>query len=387
MVVERDMDQMKSFENYIRLGMIGGGVTSSIGWSHISAAQMDGYYKIEAGCFSREKENSYITAKKWNIDPERIYTSVEKLISNEKESVDAVSILTPTPNHLSDFERLARAGIPIICEKPLASCTEDASAMKKILSQNNGFAAVTFNYSGYPMIRELRELIASGEIGEILHVHIEMPQEFFLKLDPLTNKLTEPKGWRLKDEVIPTICLDLGVHLHHLSWFLTGLKINKVNASMSKSIIHPEIVDDVMMWVEYENHAKGAFWFSKSALGHRNGLKIRIYGTKASAVWKHENPEFLSIGLNTGESKILDRGSNTKIAKDARYNRYRPGHPSGFIEAFANVYHDIFKALMCYKRKSTCEDEYVYGIDHSIEGLQLFERAVESNISGTWKDV
>lgn len=374
-------------EGLIRMGMVGGGVTSSIGWSHISAAQLDGAYKVEAGCFSREKENSIKTAEKWNIDKSRVYETTNDLVVNERDKLDAVAILTPTPNHLKDFQILTRAEIPVICEKPLATSSSDAKIMREIINQTKGFAAVTFNYSGYPMIRELKEIIACGELGEIINVKMEMPQEFFLKVDPTSNELTKPRGWRLKDQFIPTICLDLGVHLHHLSCFLTGLKINRVNALMSKSIIHPEIVDDVTMWLEYGNDAKGAFWFSKSALGHRNGLRIRIYGTKGSAEWNHEAPEMLSMAINTGEFKVIDRGSKTKIAKEARYNRYRAGHPSGFIEAFSNVYQDISEALIHYKNGSIYQNDYVYGIDHSVEGLLLFETAVESSLSGTWKEL
>lgn len=376
---------MSAANKLIKLGIIGGGVNSSIGWAHVSAAQMDGKFKVEGGCFSREITNSLKTAEIWNLDPQRVYQSVDSLIKNENNRLDAIAILTPTPNHLESFNKLTMAKLPIICEKPLATSSKDAILMKEMSAKNNNLTAVTFNYSGYPMIRELKEIIACGEIGEIIHVQMEMPQEFFLKLDPISGQLTKPRGWRLKDEFIPTICLDLGVHLHHLCCFLTELKIKSVNATMSKSIIHPEIIDDVMMWLKFENDAQGSFWFSKSALGHRNGLKIRVYGTKGSAVWKHKTPEVVSISLNNGEIQILDRGGKTKIAGQDRYNRYRAGHPSGFIEAFCNVYNDIGEAINRHKKGLAFDNRYIYGIDHSIEGLQLFERAVESNNSKVWK--
>ena len=368
----------------LKIGLIGGGVTSSIGWSHISAAQLDGVFKVEAGCFSRQPENSFKTAERWNIDKNRVYRSIDELVEKESRALDAVIILTPTPNHLHDFSKVINADIPIICEKPLAQSTKEAKIMLDMVKKVDGFAAVTFNYSGYPMIRELREIIADGELGDLINIKMEMPQEFFLKIDPISKKTNKPRGWRLKDEYIPTICLDLGVHLHHLSYFLTGLTIKKVNAVMSKSSIHPQITDDVNMWLQFENNVRGDFWFSKSAIGHRNGLRINIYGTKGSAEWIQENSEFLSIALNTGERKIIERGCATKVAQESRYNRFRSGHPSGFIEAFSNVYQDIGKSIVSFKEKSENKENYVFGVDHSIEGLLLFEKAVESNKSGTW---
>ncbi len=372
----------------LQLGFVGGGVSSSIGPTHFSASQLDGRWKLVSGYFSRNPETSLATAKEWNLDKDRAYPTLEKFIEAEKGRLDAVAVLAPTPDHKEIVLKLIQNGFSVICEKPLVATLDEALDIEReVASMTSSFLAVTFNYSGYPMVRELRERIRQGEFGDIVNIQFEMPQEGFMRLDPASGKLAKPHGWRLVDGEIPVICLDLGVHLHHLAYFLTGQTVARVAAEFSTHSIHQEIIDDVMMWLDYREGMKGSFWFSKSALGHRNGLRLRLYGSKAGAMWLQSQPEEMTISYADGRILTVDRGSKGFMSSARRYNRYRAGHPSGFIEAFANLYDDIADAIQAGRAGDGNDNPYVFGIEHSIQGLKLFKKAVEANTAKTWLSV
>lgn len=345
---------------------------------------MDGRWQLVAGCFSHRVETSIATAKAWHISKDRVYESWKDFIALEKDKLDAVVVLVPTPDHIEIILELLRNNVPIICEKPLVASLEEARRIQKVIESEPGFLAVTYNYSGYPMVRELRKRISNGELGRITNLQFEMPQEGFMRIDPATGQLMKPQGWRLNDGDIPTICLDLGVHLHHLADFITGNKVLKTAAEFSNNSTHKGLIDDIMMWLEFEGGVKGSFWMSKAALGHRNGLKLRVYGTEASAEWLQSNPEEMLLSNRDGTRVILDRASATALSGEPRYNRYRVGHPAGFIEAFANLYSDIADALTEYRNSGHQKNPYVFGLDHSVEGMELFTAAVRASDSGQW---
>ena len=227
------------------------------------------------------------------------------------------------------------------------------------------------------MIRELRQLVFSGRFGKIKQFHFEMPQGVF------SNINSKPQKWRLHDKQIPTICLDLGVHLHNLANFITGKEPNKVIANFFNNSKYKKLTDNALMWLEYKDGMKGTFWMSKTATGNRNDLKLKIYGEKASAEWSHNNPEELYLSYNNGVRQIVDRGSKCLVANEKRYNRYRVGHPAGFIEAFANLYLDIVETIINNKKNN----KYVFDLNHSLRGLELFESACRSNKSHKWQTV
>ena len=371
----------------LQLGFIGGGLSSAIGPAHFSACRLDGRWELVAGSFSRSVEINLATAEAWHISKDRVYQSWQGMVTDEIEKLDAVAILTPPLNHAEIILELLKRGIPIICEKPLVSSLEDAIAIKRESKVSRGFLSVTYNYSGYPMVRELRERVQNGELGRIQKVHLEMPQEGFSRVDPVTGQSTIPQSWRLKDGNIPTICHDLGAHLHHLGYFITGKHVQKTTGKFSSHSIYENVVDDIMMWLEYEDGVKGSFWMSKTALGHRNGLRIRIYGTNGSAEWLQSRPEEMCISGKDGSKTVLDRAARTMLCGESRYNRYRPGHPSGFIEAFANLYFDMADAVTSYSSTGVQENPYVFGIDHSIKCLELFTAARKADETVKWVDV
>ena len=372
---------------HLSLGFIGGGLASSIGQSHFAASRLDGRWRLSAGFFSRQTEMNRKTAETWNVPQDRLYESWQDFVMTERDKLDAVVVLTPTPEHLEIVCALIDEGISIISEKPLVSSLEESDLINQAYQESRNFLAVTYNYSGYPMVRELRERIRNGELGRLQQIHFEMPQEVFMRSSDAAGKTATPQSWRLKDGTIPTICLDLGVHLHHLAYFMIGREPARVIAEFSNYSMHPGLVDNVMMWLEYEDEMKASFWMSKTALGNRNGLKLRLYGENGSAEWVQMNPEELRICYKDGTCITVDRAAKTLTCSETRYNRYKAGHPSGFIEAFANLYYDIADALIEYRKNGKHNNPYVFGIDPSIRGLELFAAARESDNDRCWKEL
>lgn len=370
----------------LTLGFIGGSIASAVGQTHQIASQMDGHWRLVAGCFSRSSDMNKQTAEHYGVEQTRIYDNWDTLLENEQECLDAIVVLTPTPNHTEIVIKALSLGYAVICEKALTASLDQAKKIADALKQKNGFLAITYNYSGYPMVRELQGLINDCILGKIQQVHIEMPQEGFIRLNNqgMPNK---PQQWRLEDQEIPTISLDLGSHTHHLIKFLTNESPLSVVASQTNLGNFPGIIDNVMCIARYSNQLQCQMWYSKTAIGHRNGLRIRVYGTKGSAEWYQLNPEELIISHHNGRREIIDRSADIGLSSELRYNRFKAGHPSGFIEAFANLYTDIADTLRCFQQNKDQNNKFVYGIDHAIEGCRLFEAINLSSKQNKWVDI
>lgn len=364
-----------------KLAFIGGSIESIAGYPHFIASQMDKRFEVITGVFSKDKEINKKTAKQWGI--KRYYNCIDEMLKNEVDKIDAVVILLPTPQHFEYIKKFLDLNIPIICEKPIVSSLEEIKQIEQKINKKENFLVITNNYSGYPMLRELQEKIKNKELGDILHIRLKMPQESFLR-PPKSVKY--PQKWRLKDEFIPMISLDLGSHLHHLAYFLLQEEPNKVIATYD-SFSKYNVVDDVNMFLEYNSGIKGNIWLSKTALGNRNGLHIEVYGNLASASWHQENPEKLEFSYATGQKTILDRGSDIEMLPNPLYNRMTPGHPSGYIESFANLYNDIANALEEFKVNNSFENKYVYSFNHAANGIKLLHCASLSNEKKSWIDI
>jgi len=235
------------------------------------------------------------------------------------------------------------------------------------------------------MIREARHLIRSGILGELLHFQVEMPQEGYIRTTPDGNAI-RPQDWRLRDGALPILHLDLAVHLHELLFYLTGNSPVEVIADQA-SFGNFDVVDNVSCLCRYTEQLKGTCWFSKSALGQRNGLRIRMYGSRASLEWFQLNPEELMIAHADGRREILDAASEVNVCGLPRYRRFKPGHPSGFIEALANIYGDIQTDLSAHMKREKTRSDEIFGTDLSVAGLLFFEAMVRSFNSGCWEAV
>lgn len=323
------------------IAFIGGAVNSAIGNVHRIASQMDGRFSLVAGCFSRNPRTNAETAGSWSVDTARVYADVLELIDAEQGRLDAVAVLTPVFSHAPIITALIEKGFNVISEKPLVSNLDEANRLESALQRTSGRLLVTFNYTGYPMIRELRERIGRGDFGTIKHIRLTMQQESFVKRDAQGNNVS-PQSWRLEDRTIPTVSLDLGMHVVHLQQFLVPGAPSSVLSRMDSFGAFTAVVDDVDIMYRCEGGLYVHGWWSKSAVGHTNGLSVEVFGSEGSAKWVQMEPELLRLRNTTGVESVVHRGTvGCLAASQPRYNRFKAGHPDGFIEAFANTYNDI----------------------------------------------
>lgn len=371
----------------LKLGFIGGAIGSAVGNTHKIASQMDSRWQLSSGCFSTENESNLSTGSSWNIDKDRVYPNLQELLISEKKRIDAITILTPTPSHAEITKACLEQGFPVICEKALTTSSKEALEIKETIQKHNGYLAVIYNYSSYPMIREMQNIIKNGALGKLTQIHIEMPQEGFLRLGHGMSK-PKPQEWRLIDQGIPTLSLDLAVHLHHMVDFLSGAKPLEVIARNNNFGFFSDIVDNTMCIARYTDNLDCQFWFGKTALGHSNGLRVRVFGTKGSAEWYQMNPEDILICDNLGKKYTIDRAStDIVIANKERYNRFKAGHPAGFIEAFANYYYDLADSLFEFNQTGEHSSPWVFGVDVALEGLLMLEAMAKSAVSKSWEKV
>jgi len=358
----------------LKVACLGGGYHSAIGRSHNTALSMDHRFEVVAGCFDLDSRRNRHSAAMYGVAADRNYESLDQLLQHEAERVDAFIILTPTDQHAGHVLRCLDRRVPVICEKALAVSMEEITAIARALDTTSGFLAVTYNYLGYPMVRELRAMIAAGELGAVSQILIEMPQEGFLRRDEHGEPLV-PQDWRLRDHQVPTISLDLGVHVHSIVSFLTGQQPLNVIALAGNLGNFRNIVDNVASIARYSGGLQCSYWFSKTALGYRNGLNVRVFGDKGAAEWAQGNPEYIQFADFFGRKSIIDRASpGMRVANEDRYSRFKAGHPAGFIEAFANYYADVGDALEGYLDSGNAKlQDFVFGLPTAMEGIKLLE--------------
>lgn len=375
---------MNNLNEPFKLAFVGGGVDSAVGRVHKIACQMDGKFLLVAGCFSLNEQINKQSALEYGVPQSRLYENVNALISNEVGKIDAIVILTPTPTHKEIIIQALENNIPVISEKALAANSQEAREIIDCERKTGGFLAVTYNYTGYPMIRELRVMIESGKLGNVNQIDIEMPQEGFIKVNSDGTHNT-PQAWRLKDGEIPTVSLDLGVHLYQMVDFLTNETPIELVATQDSFGHFSEVIDNVTSIIRYSNGMLCNMSYGKVSLGCRNGLKVRVFGTKGAAEWYQMEPEFLTFFNSQGVKTVIDRNvEGLTEASAKRYDRFKIGHPAGFIEAFANYYRDIASNLDSYKRRAEISNQFVYGTLAALEGIALAEHIVISDKQKKW---
>lgn len=364
--------------NKLKLGFIGGGINSAVGHTHKIAAEMDSRFEVVCGAFSRHHDVNQKTGEEYGIETSRVYDSWLDLLENEHSQIDAVVILTPTPTHTEIILKTLEYNIPIICEKSLTNNVADGKRIVEEVTKRKAFLVVTYNYTGYPMVREMKHMIESGKLGAIQQVHIEMPQEGFIRLTP-EGKAQIPQQWRLQDDEIPTVSLDLGVHLHNMVDFLTSEKPVRLVSMQNNYGNFEGIVDNITCLAEYTNNMSVSFWYGKTALGNSNGLRVRVFGKEGSLEWIQLHPEEIMYSDNKGNrSKIEKSSSCLQVANKDRYSRFKPGHPAGFIEAFANYYADIAEAI------TTKNTDKIFMVTDAHESLVLTKAIHTSYATKSW---
>ena len=369
----------------IKLGMVGGGKGSFIGEVHRMAARLDDRYELLAGALSSDANTAKESALSLNLDKKRSYSSFDTMAEVEaalEDGIEAVAIVTPNHLHAQVAEAFLNNGIHVICDKPLTSSLADAEGLASIVKDTGLVFAVTYNYSGYPMVRQAREMIQNGDLGELRVIQIEYAQGWLATDIEKTGH--KQALWRTNPAKagIGGAIGDIGTHAFHLSEFVTGLQVKDLLADLDSMVSGRELDDNANILMKYTNDVKGMLWVSQIATGKENGLRIRVFGTKAGIEWSQENPNFLKFS-RLGESlRTLSRGGPSigSLAGDA--TRIPSGHPEGFIEGFANIYSDTADLIIAH-RSNFKTNSLAPTINDGIRGMQFIETAVKSSTSGS----
>jgi predicted dehydrogenase len=373
----------------IRLGMVGGGEGAFIGAVHRLAARMDDQYILVAGALSSTPERSKRSGESLKIDPSRVYSdfaSMAKLEAARADGIEAVSIVTPNHMHAPAARAFLEAGIHVICDKPLTLSLKEAIALKDVAERSGRIFAVTHNYTGYPLVRHAREMVAAGELGEIRVVQVEYAQDWLTeRLEDSGHKQAQ---WRTDPERSGAGgCIgDIGTHAYNLADFITGLPVLELSAELTTFVKGRKLDDNVSISFRYANGGKGNLWASQVAPGNENGLKIRVFGTKGGLAWNQINPNYLCWSPFGQATQIISRGGAGTGLAAARMTRIPPGHPEGYLEGFANIYGEVARAIQAFRRGEAPPQDVVFPtIADGVKGLALIEAAIKSSAAnGQW---
>lgn len=333
----------------IRMGMVGGGRGAFIGSVHRMAANLDGKIELVAGAFSSDPQKSKDSGADFFLDPERCYGSYQEMAEKEaarEDKVDFVSIVVQNHLHFDVAKTFLEAGFNVICDKPMTRTLEEARQLRDIVDETGKIFCLTHNYTGYPMVKEAKRMVADGELGRILKIVAEYPQGYAVG-DVEGEGQGQISNWRSDPKIAGSSnCMgDIGTHAHNLVRYITGLEIEEICSELTAFIPGRELDDDGNNLIRFEGGAKGIIYASQISNGDENALNIRVYGTKASLEWHQEDPNELIVKYANAPRKIYRRG-NDYLGEAAQANSRTPfAHPEGFIEAFANVYLAAAKAI------------------------------------------
>ncbi len=374
----------------IRLGMVGGGQGAFIGAVHRLAARMDDHYEFVAGALSSDAKRARASGKELGLANDRIYTDFNEMAKAEAAragGIEAVSIVTPNHMHYPAAKAFIEAGIHVICDKPVTLNLKEALALEKLLARNRKVIfALTHNYSGYPMIRQARAMVAAGELGEIRLVQGEYPQDWLT--NPIELSGQKQAAWRTDPKRTGAGgCIgDIGTHTYQLACFVSGLKLKELSADLTTFVKGRKVDDNANLMLRFKGGAKGMIWASQVAPGHENGLKIRVYGTKGGLEWTQADPNYLWFTPFGEPKRLITRGGAGSNTAAGRVTRVPPGHPEGYLEGFANIYTEVAHAI---KSRRECmklsEDVQFPGIADGVAGMAFIEAAVKSSsLNGRW---
>ena len=370
----------------LRLGVIGGGEGSFIGAMHRQAARLDDHYEVIAGVFSSNPEKSRAFGISIGLDAERAYGNVAEMIAAEgkrQDGIDVVAIMTPNDSHFEYAMAALDAGLHVICDKPMTNTLEESEALHKKVIETGLVFCLTHNYTGYPLIRQAREMIRNGDLGEIRLVQVEyvqggradeskqMTPEMSWKYDPIRGGKARTMG-------------DVGTHAHNLLRFVTGLEVDQVCAEIG-IIVPGRVVNDYAgALIRMSNGSRGTFWATQAAAGVENGLRLRVSGNKGTLEWLQEIPQVLTFKPLKGpiETRTPNGPGSYPLATSS--SRIKAGHPEGFPEAFANLYTEASLAI-CEKMTGKVLSPEGYIFPTSFDGL-MGAKFVEAVINSSAKD-
>jgi predicted dehydrogenase len=371
----------------IRLGMIGGGEGAFIGAVHRIAARLDDRYQLVAGALSATPDKARRSGAALGLAAERSYPDFAAMIAAEAtrpDGIEAVAIVTP--NHLHAPAALAclEAGLHVICDKPLTTTLAQALELRAAAQASNRVFAVTYNYSGYPLVRHARAMIAAGELGEVRLVQVQYAQDWLTEALEATGQ--KQADWRTDPARSGEGgCVgDIGTHAYQLAHFVVGVQPQSLLADLSTFVPGRRVDDNVQMLLRYQNGARGALWASQVAPGNENNLVLRVYGSKGGIAWRQEHPNQLAWTPFGAPTQIVTRGTKQVNAAGARVTRIPAGHPEGYLEAFATIYSDVATAIEARRAGATCDSAVLFpGIDDGVAGVAFVEAAIRSSREGS----
>lgn len=332
----------------LRLGMVGGGADSIIGETHRVALHVDGLYDLVAGVLSIDPAIALASARAELIDPERAYTGFREMAAAEarrEDGIDAVVIATPPQTHLEIARAFLESGIHVICEKPMTSTLAEARQLTEQVQASERRFLLTHCYTGYPMVRQAREMARSGELGAIRLIEAE-----FASGDPgVAREVADPaaRHWRFRADSMGRAAIlgEVGSHAHNIAEYVTGSRVRRVAARLDTIAQRREVYDNAYLTVEYDGGAIGRIWSSYVAVGNEHGLSLRVIGEDASIFWRQEEPEVLWLRKLGGPVLALTRASDGLSESSLRATRFRPGHPEGYALAFASLYREFAEEI------------------------------------------
>ena len=376
----------------LRLGVVGGGPGSFIGEIHRSAARLDDRYEVVASVLSSNPERSRAGGRAIGVAEDRAYGAFEEMIEQEgkrDDGIEVLGVMTPNGEHYAACRAALERGMDVICDKPLTTKLEDSLDLVRRVREAGLVFCTTYNYTGYPMVRQARAMVAAGELGEIRLVHLEYVQGHLATL--VEQTAAKKKAWRFQAEQVGAslIAGDIGVHSHHLAAYVTGLELTSLCADVGAVVPEREADDYAGFLLRYANGARGVMWLSQAAAGAEHGLHIRVHGEKGGLDWQQEHPNHLRFMPLGRPAQMMSRGGPGLRPEADRCTRVSIGHPEGYHEGFANLYTDVSEAIVA-RRTGTEPDPLAMDfptVEDGARGVKFIDATVESSReSSAWVD-
>jgi predicted dehydrogenase len=364
----------------IRLGMVGGGNDAFIGGVHRIAARIDGRFQLVAGALSSTPEKARASGAALGLDPARSYDDFNAMAVREarlKDGIEAVAIVTPNHVHAAAAMAFLKRGIHVICDKPLTSTLADARKLIKAAEKSDALFVLTHNYTGYPLMRQARQMVAQGDLGKIRVVQVEYAQDWLTqaaegkqaawRTDPAQSGAGGSTG-------------DIGTHAFNLASFVTGLELDSLSADLQAFVGGRQLDDNAHVMLRFVGGARGMLWCSQVAPGNENGLRLRVYGDKGGIEWAQENPNQMWFTPFGEPKRLLTRGGAGSTSDATRVTRIPGGHPEGYLEAFATIYNEAAEVITAHRAGQKPSAEVVYPtITDGLKGMQFVDACVRSS--------
>lgn len=371
----------------LRLGMVGGGRGAFIGAVHRIAARLDDRYELVAGALASDPARARDSAADLHIAPDRAYgefATMAKAEAARPDRIDAVAIVTPNHVHHAASRAFLDAGIHVICDKPLTTTVADAEDLVAAVKRTGLLFALTHNYTGHPMVRQARALVAEGALGAIRVVQVEYPQDWLsTRLEATGQKQAEWRTDPRRSGAAGSLG-DLGTHAFNIAEFVTGLRVSEVAADLTAFVAGRPLEDNAHVLLRFEGGARGALWSSQIAPGNQNALKLRVYGERAGIEWEQEQPNVLRVARLGEPPQLLTRAGPGAGPAAAHATRIPAGHPEGFLEGFAQLYTDFAEqiAARLEGRDPDPASLLVPTVEDGLRGVRFVTTAVESSRKG-----